>query len=256
MRDYSVSVTLMFREFPPLERFAKAREAGFDRVEIQALEAAPDEVTDAAAAAGTRIHLLNVGMGDFLQGGAGLIGMPGQESNFKQQFDMALALARQADIPLLHLGAGRVPETERRENCLKSLVTNARYAIERAAGSDVTLVIEPLNCRDIPNALIADLDETASLIRERFAGSLWLMFDIYHMAQAGRDIATSFRQYSDLVRHIQFSDAPGRHEPGTGKIDFADCFEAIEQAGYRGVWGAEYFPSGQTMASFGWRDLL
>ena len=93
MRKFSASVTLMFREWPALGRLAAARQAGFERVEIQVLEAAPADVATAAAGAGVSVLLLNVGMGDFLQGGSGLSGVPGREQAFLSELDKALAAA-------------------------------------------------------------------------------------------------------------------------------------------------------------------
>jgi hydroxypyruvate isomerase len=256
MRTFSGSVTLMFREFPALERLAAARKAGFEKVEIQVLEATPTDLAAAASAAGVGVLLLNVSMGDFLQGGPGLSGVPGREQTFLEEFRKALSAARELRAPLLHIGPSRVPDGVTREACLATLVANVRAAAAIAAGSDVTLLIEAVNLADMPNALVHDVDDAAALIRKELSGIAWLMFDVYHVARSGGEIVEAFLRNRDVVRHVQFSDVPGRHEPGTGGIDFATVFAGLEAAGYKGWFGAEYLPSKATVETLGWMTSL
>ncbi|MFO1393355.1 MAG: TIM barrel protein [Steroidobacteraceae bacterium] len=256
MRKFSASVTLMFREWPALERLSAARKAGFERVEIQMLEAMPADLAAAAGAAGVGVLLLNVGMGDFLQGGPGLAGVPGREQAFLAEFDKALAAARVLRAPFVHVGPSRVPAGVSRSDCLATLEANLRAASARAAGNNVTLLVEPVNSLDMANALLCDVDEAADMVRQRLHGIAWLMFDVYHVVRNGRDVVDAFRRNGDVVRHVQFSDAPGRHEPGTGGIDFANVFAGIEAAGYTGWFGAEYLPSKATVDTLGWLKTL
>ena len=256
MRRFSTSVTLMFREYPAPERLAAARKAGFGQVEIQVLEAAPTDIATAAAAAGVGVLLLNVGMGDFLQGGAGLSGVPGRETQFLDEFGKALVAAREMRTPYVHLGPSRVPAGVSRQDCLASLKANISAAAALAGEGEVTLLIEPLNLADMPDVLLGDADEAAALVRDHCAGMAWLMFDIYHVARSGKDVLAAYRRNSDVVRHVQFSDAPGRHEPGTGSIDFASVFAGIEAAGYEGWFGAEYLPTKATSDTLGWMNDL
>lgn len=256
MRKFSTSVTLMFRELPALERFAAARSAGFDNVEIQVLEALPVDMLREARSARVNIHLLNVGMGDFIRGGPGLIGLPGLEDTFLSEVQKALAIAKALAIPFVHLGPGRVPQGIDRDICLGVMKKNIVAAIAAAAGMPVTLLLEPLNAADMPDVLLGNIDDTAAMIRMEFAGKLWLMFDIYHIARNGQDVIDAYRRNKDLIRHVQFSDAPGRHEPGTGEIDFPSVFAAIEAEGYDGYFGAEYMPSKPTRETFSWLTEL
>lgn len=256
MRRFSTSVTLMFREYPALERLAAARKAGFAQVEIQVLEAPPADIAAAAAAADVGVLLLNVGMGDFLQGGPGLAGVPGREVQFRDEFGKALGAARALRTPYVHLGPSRVPAGVSRQDCLATYKANVSGAAAFAGDGEVTLLIEPLNAADMPDVLLGDVDEVAKLIRECFPNRVWLMFDIYHVARSGKDVLAAYQRNRDVVRHVQFSDAPGRHEPGTGSIDFASVFAGIEAAGYQGWFGAEYLPTKATLDTLGWmKDL-
>jgi hydroxypyruvate isomerase len=156
----------------------------------------------------------------------------------------------------VHLGPSRVPAGVSRLDCLASFKANVAAAAALAGEGDVTLLIEPLNLTDMPDVLLGDVDEAARLIRESFAGRVWLMFDIYHVARNGEDVIDAFRRNRDVVRHVQFSDAPGRHEPGTGTIDFGSVLAGIEAAGYEGWFGAEYLPTQATLDTLGWMNDL
>ena len=250
---FSTSISLMFRERPILERFAAARAAGFEGVEIQLLaEGAPDEMAAAARQAGVEVVLINVGMGDFLAGGAGLSGVPGRESQFLAELDRALQAAQSLRSRFVHVGPSRVPAGGSREACLATFEANVGAAVARSADQPVTLLVEPLNTADTPDVLLGDVDAAAAWLRERFAGQAWLMFDIYHVARSGKDVLEAYRRNRDVVRHVQFSDVPGRQEPGAGELDFPALFRGLEAAGYSGWLGAEYFARRPTAETLGW----
>jgi hydroxypyruvate isomerase len=251
---FSASVSLMFREFALLERFGAARGAGFKAVEIQLIdEGTPSAMADAAAQAGVEVVLINVGMGDLRQGGPGLSGVPGRQDWFDAAFDCAVDAARVLGTKLIHLGPSRVMPGTSRAACLAAYRRNLASAVSRIAGTDLQLVIEPLNTTDLPDVLLSDLGLAAALIDE-LGGRLGLLFDIYHTAMNGIDPAEAFSAHRGLIRHVQFSDAPGRHEPGTGDLDFERIFSRIVASGYRGWVGAEYYPSRPTLETLGWLE--
>lgn len=249
---FSASITTMFREHPPLERAAVARAAGFEAIEIQVLEADPRELARAAAEAGVEVVLLNVAMGDFLDGGAGLSGVPGRETAFAAALDAAIDAARLMDCPMIHAGPSRVPAGVARGEALAVYEANLLVAREKVAASGRELVIEAMNRIDAPTALLPDCATAVELIRDRFSGRIGLLFDIYHVAMNGEDVTTAFAAYREHIRHVQFSDIPGRREPGAGTLDFPALFAGLAAAGYAGWFGAEYKPTGPTAQTLGW----
>lgn len=254
-RRFTASISFMFREFPVADRFAAARDAGFAGVEIQVLdEAEPEILARAASKAGLPVHLVNVGMGDFLAGGLGLSGVPGRTGPFRVAAERAFAAAERLGARYVHLGPSRVPSGE--PACLDVWRANAAHCLEAAAGRGFDLLLEPMNPVDAPTALFNDVDHAADLLRREFSGRIGLLFDLYHLAMAGTDLSAAANRYSDLIRHVQFSDAPGRHEPGTGKTDFRTAFAALETSGYAGPFGAEYFPSRPTLETLQWLGPL
>jgi hydroxypyruvate isomerase len=254
---FSASVSLMFREYPLLDRFGAARAAGFKAVEIQTLdEGDPSAMADAAAQAGVEVVLVNVGMADFRHGGPGLSGVPGRQDWFDSALDCALEAARLLGAKLVHLGPSRVPNGTSRTASLEAYRRNLTAAVNKAAGTDVQLLIEPLNVKDTPDVLLSDLSLAAALIDEVGDGRLGLQFDIYHTAMNDVDPVEAFTAHRKVIRHVQFSDAPGRHEPGTGDLDFERIFSHIAATGYRGWVGAEYHPSRPTTETLGWLESL
>lgn len=252
-RKFSTSISFMFRELPLLDRFAAAKAAGFEGVEIQRLnEGASRDMANAARAAGIEVVLINVDLGDYLDGGLGLSGVPGQEATFRAAANQAFAAALRLDAKFVHLGPSRVPDGVDRQRCVDTYVANVERLLKTAKGAPFRLLLEPMNPVDAPNGLFTDIDAAADLLRGAFGGELGLLFDLYHVTMAGADIAAAAARHRDLIDHVQFSDAPGRHEPGTGKIDFLGAFAALEAAGYAGAFGAEYFPAKPTRETLDW----
>jgi hydroxypyruvate isomerase len=252
---FSTSISLMFREHPVEERFEAAKQAGFEGVEIQFLaEGNPGHMAGAAQAAGIEVVLINVGMGDYLVGGPGFSGVPGREAAFLEELDKALEAARLMRARFVHLGPSRIPEGVAREACLETYRANldAALALHAERGSQATLLIEPMNRIEAPTALINDIDDGAALLRDGYAGRIGLQFDIYHVAMNGHDVLGRYRAYDDLVCHVQFSDIPGRQEPGAGTLDFPALFSGLQQAGYEGWFGAEYMPRRPTIDTLAW----
>ncbi|MEO8448761.1 MAG: TIM barrel protein [Gemmatimonadota bacterium] len=254
---FSTSVSLMFREHPMLERFGAARAAGFIGVEIQALdEGDPTAMAASAKAAGVTVVLVNVPMADFRDGGPGLSGVPGREPQFEAALHRALDAAERLGARLVHVGPSRVPIGMSRPASVAVYRSNLEMALKAADGRDIQLLIEPLNTVEFPEVLLSDLEEAATFVHAVGVDRLGLQFDIFHTAMNGLDPRAAFAAHLRSIRHIQFSDAPGRHEPGTGSIDFDGIFSDIVASGYQGWVGAEYYPSRRTAETFGWLDTL
>lgn len=249
---FSTSITTMFREWPSLDRPARAKAAGFSAIEIQILEVPARDMAKAAQAAGVEIILLNAGMGDLREGGPGLSGVPGREQQFADEIARTLENASILGCKQVHAGPSRLASGVKREDALKLYVENLAKAGALANQADIRLLIEPINPLDLPNALLSEVREGAQLIRDHLAGRIGLQFDIYHVAMCGDDVAGAFAGVRDVVQHIQFSDVPGRVEPGAGTLDFTSIFKAIEALGYDGWFGAEYTPKKPTLESLGW----
>ncbi|WOE75500.1 hydroxypyruvate isomerase family protein [Alterisphingorhabdus coralli] len=248
----STSITLMFREFEPLERIEQAAKAGFQGVEIQVLEADPQAMAEAAKQHGVKVALLNVGMGDFLGGGPGLSGVPGREEEFRQAFDIALAAARTLDCAHIHIGPSCVPEDTERDACLEALASNIRYALGKAQQHGIELLIEPVNRPERATVLLGTTSEIVDFLESRSIQGVSVLYDIFHSVMSDEDPLQILASYKQHIAHIQFSDVPGRTPPGKGTIAFEAIWSSLEAQGYDGWLGAEYFAMADTPDTLDW----
>ena len=258
----SASITLMFREVPILDRFAAAAAAGFAGVEIQHLaEGDPQLMAQAAQAADVEVALVNIGFGDFMAGGFGLSGVPGREAEFREEAAKALEAAQRLRARHVHIGPSRVPDGCSREKCLDVYRSNVSALMDllSRAPDPPHLLVEAMNRVEAPTALFADIDAASEFVAASFPG-LGLILDLYHTAMNGRDALADYRSHSAQIRHVQFADVPGRHQPGTGQLDLMGLVKGLRVSGYDGWLGAEYRPSSTTTDSLFWlpsfRDAL
>ena len=249
MRPLAVNVGFLFRELPYLARFAAAREAGFELVEFAWPPVPAEAVAAAVRRARIGVALLNVDAGDLEAGERGFSSDPGSVDRWRAAFDAALLLAEAVACPVLNVLAGDRLETVSREAQLACFRRNLDWALPRARSAGRTLTIELLNPDDTPRYLMTDPDDLVGLLRGFDDPLLRLQFDTYHVGRIlGPDaVAATFRDVAPLVGHVQVADVPGRHEPGTGSIDWTAFFEAIDASGYTGAIGLEYVPAVATL---------
>jgi hydroxypyruvate isomerase len=251
MLAIAANISVLFKELPVLERFDAARNAGFDGVELQfPYDEAAEVLAAAANAANVPVLLINApimpGVYPF-----GMAGRPEMRDAFRAQLPRIRDYARALGVRFVHVLAGTVGESEERRRCLDTYVDNLMFAVTALGQSGVQILIEALNSGDAPDYLIGTPDDAAHVI-DRCSGAIGLLFDAYHVARMGLDPAATFRQLLPVVRHIQVADSPGRHEPGSGGVDFDALLDSLAGSSYRGWLAAEYSPLGDTVSGLGW----
>lgn len=260
MLKYCANLSLLFTEYPLLERFAAAKNAGFDAVEIQfPYELPAVELHDAAEKAQVKIVLINLPAGDLMSGGAGLACVPNKTAEFREAVDLCLEYADILNVECVNVLAGRLVDSFDYDQCFSILVENSRLCAERFEAINVKVLTEAINHFDMPGFLISSFESMQDVIRAVAHSNVAMQFDIYHMTRMGEDVASLIRDNYAQMGHIQFADVPGRGAPGTGNIEFFELFTLIEALPYHGWCGAEYKPNGATKASLRWRhayDLL
>ncbi|HXS27837.1 MAG TPA: TIM barrel protein [Steroidobacteraceae bacterium] len=250
MLKFSVNLSLLFRERPLLERFASARAAGFGAAEIQVpYEWPAGEIARAANEASLPVVLINAPLGPD-SSSPGMACRPEHRAAFRESLERAAEYAEALRAPCVNVLTGRAAGAER-EQCLGLLVEHLSLAAEVLARVGSRPLLEMINPHDVPGYCITSFDAAMEIL-SRSDPRLGLQFDIYHAARLGLDPAAAFSAVHERVAHVQFADSPGRHEPGTGALDFNRIFAAIEQTGYTGWLGAEYHPSVQTADTLDW----
>lgn len=125
-----------------------------------------------------------------------------------------------------------------------SIVRALKGAAKVVEGSGVTLALEPLNDRvDHAGYYLTSTEEGLDIIDEVARPEVKLLYDIYHSAVMGEEIETVLKGRLDRVAHVHLADTPGRGEPGSGAMDWADRLEWLEKQGYEGFVGLEYRPT-------------
>ena len=133
---------------------------------------------------------------------------------------------------------------------------NVAWAADRAAEAGCEVMIEAINPMDNGPYLLTTTAAAASFAGQVARRNVRLQYDVYHMQRTEGDIVSTLDAYWHLISHIQIADVPGRHEPGTGEINYPFVLGHIARKGYRGAVGLEYRPStGRTEdSSAGWRN--
>ncbi|ASC65134.1 hydroxypyruvate isomerase [Achromobacter denitrificans] len=253
MPRLAANLTMMYTEHPFLDRYAAAARDGFSGVEfLFPYEFAAAELKSRLEEHGLTQALFNAPPGDWAAGERGIASLPGREGEFERGFDQALEYAAALGNRSLHVMAGLIrPEQDRaahREAYLKNLAAAARAA----ASAGITVVIEPINTRDIPGFFLNRQDEAQAVCAEVGAENLKVQFDIYHCQIVEGDIAVKLQRDMAGIGHIQIAGVPDRHEPDLGELNYPYLFERIDALGYAGWIGCEYRPKAGTSAGLGW----
>jgi len=248
MPRFAANLGFLFTEHDFLDRFAAARAAGFRAVEYAQPYAWPaPEIAARLRDNGLECILVNLPMGDKAKGDFGIACRPGREAEFRAGVARGIEYALALGVPKLNCISGTATGADDREAFRATLIANLRYAAREFKSAGLDLVIEPINTRDVPGFFVSRSPEAMEIIGEVGADNLYLQCDLYHTAMMGDDPAAILRQCRQAIRHVQFADAPGRGEPGSGKIDFAPLFAQLDEMGYDGWVSAEYRPTKPTV---------
>lgn len=253
MPRFAANLSMMYQEHAFLDRFGAAAKDGFKGIEFLFPYAHP------AADIRARLDehqltqaLFNGPPGDWDAGERGLASLPGREAEFKKSIDTALEYARVLGNERVHLMAGLIRPGQQRARHREVYVSNLSYAAKAAASAGVTVVIEPINTRDIPGFFLNRQDEAHAICAEVGATNLKVQMDFYHCQIVEGDLAMKLRQYIAGVGHIQIAGVPERHEPDLGEINYPYLFGLMDELGYAGWVGCEYRPKAGTSAGLNW----
>ncbi|TDK45644.1 2-oxo-tetronate isomerase [Antarcticimicrobium luteum] len=253
MPRFAANLSMMFPESPFTDRFACAARDGFEAVEfLFPYEWPAAKLADRLSEHGLTQALFNLPPGNWEWGDRGLACRPERGVEFRESVDLALEYARALDCPRLHVMAGLVADRDDREALHTTYIENLRLAADRAAAQGATVLVEPLNPHDMPGYFLASVPHALDVIAEVGRPNLKLQADIYHMQRIQGELASTLADHIDVIGHVQIADTPGRHEPGTGEINYPFLFATLDQLGYDGWVGCEYLPSGGAGSASGW----
>ncbi len=253
MLKLAANLSMLFTGAGFLERFAAAAAAGFRAVEYQYPYDWPaQEIAARARNAGVQVVLHNMPRGDAERGEHGTACLPGREQRFRDDLERAVEYARAVGCERLHCMAGVAPQGFERKTIHKTYVDNLKYAAKRLGAEGMQVMIEPLSARTIAGCFLTGSAQAIQVLDEVAAGNAFLQYDLFHMQIMEGNLAETLERLLTRIGHIQLADVPGRHEPGTGEINFDFLLRHIDRIGYSGWIGCEYNPLGDTVEGLKW----
>lgn len=169
---------------------------------------------------------------------------PAQHGEFLDAVRESLEAAKKIGSPPMIVASGFTREGVSEEAHFAAAAGALKQAAALAEAADVMLVLEPLNDRvEHPGMWLVSTKKGLDLVEAVGSTHLRLLFDVYHSAVMGEDMAAVLKDRIHLVHHVQVADVPGRNEPGTGSIDWAKTMQTLRDLGYAGDIGLEYRPS-------------
>ncbi len=260
MLRFSANLGFLFKEVPFLDRFGEAAHAGFRAVEFPfAYDTKVDEIVAQIDAHKLEVVLINAPPGDWDAGERGLATLDGREHDFAAGMVTALRYAKALRCSRVHVMAGVLPPDAREDDRAKrrrTYLRNLRFACDEAKASGVTVLIEPINPRDMPGYFLNTQAEAHAIREEVGAPNLKVQMDLYHAQIVEGDLATKLRRWIAHIGHLQIAGVPGRHEPDNGEVNYAYLFRLLDELKYTGYVGCEYHPEHGTREGLAWMYKL
>ena len=256
MARYDANLSMLFTDLPFLRRFEAAASAGFDAVEF--LWPSPEQLEGWSIqqlgalirSIGLKVPLFNLDAGDMSAGWRGLAGVPQARARFRANLPVAVGLAGELGCRKLNALAGNAASVETRQTQLDVLVEGLAEAAEMASSAGISVMLEALNPVDFPSYLVLDSATALNVVARTGRANVRYQLDVYHAVMGGEDPIAVARAATGLIGHVQFADYPGRHEPGTGTLDWRAILHALDSAGYDDWIGLEYKPTDPASRDF------
>lgn len=253
MPKINANIQFMFNEYELLDRYDAAARAGFKGVEVQApYSASIADIKARLESNGLEHVIINMPVADPDTGLNNLALLPKKRDLYRERVDLGVKYASGLGCVGVNTGTGQLPEGMDAALAYETFIENLRYTADALASEGVKAFVEPLNTKDNPGQLTATSADGMKAIADAGHPNIELQYDFYHMQIMEGDLIATFTELLPSIGHVQFADNPGRHEPGTGEINYDAVFAAIDASGYSGWVGAEYYPSGVTEDSLDW----
>ncbi len=253
MPKFSANLTMLFNEVDFMSRFERASRAGFKGVEyLFPYEWDKEQLAESLQKYGLEQVLHNLPAGNWQAGERGIACLPDRVGEFQEGVGLAIEYAKALKCSRLNCLVGIAPAEVPAEKVRQTLVDNLRFAATALEKENIRLLVEPLNDRDIPGFYLVHTHDALHLLEEVNHPNIYIQYDIYHMQVMEGNLTRTIQDNLAHIAHIQLADNPGRHEPGTGEINYPNLLHFIDEAGYDGWIGCEYNPAGVTEDGLEW----
>lgn len=161
-------------------------------------------------------------------------------TSFLADVDASIEVARRVNAKWMTVVMGDIAHRLEPEYQTANAVALLREASTRLEPHGLVMVLEPLNRRDHPGMLLSRVPQAYQICRAVNSPACKILFDIYHQQITEGNLIPNFDHAWDEVAYVQVGDNPGRKEPGTGEINYANVFAHLKRRGYTGVVGMEH----------------
>jgi 2-dehydrotetronate isomerase len=246
--NFAANLSWLYTDLPFLDRFEAAAHDGFKGVECLFPHEHPaQEIAARLRDLGLQMVLFNASPGDWAQGERGLACLAEREADFQASITAALTLAETLHCPRVHVMAGlrRVPtRLAEGDPDWARYTSRLQWAATRAQAAGRTLMIEPINPRDMPGYLLTHQADAHAVIESIGSPHLQVQMDLYHCQITEGDVSTKLRQWlpGGQIGHIQIAAVPDRGEPDDGELNHRWLFEELQRLRWQGWIGCEYRP--------------
>ena len=253
MYKFSANLGLLWDDISHIEAIYKAKEKGFDAVEFQfPYKYEAKEIKSALDEVKLPVIGINTIKGNVDKGDNGLLAVSSRISEARDALVQAFEYAKIIKSQNIHAMAGIA------DLSTKSLVTfidNLKFAKDLLKGTNIGLVIEPLNLKDNPGYFLTKVEQAREICDLVGSDSVKIMFDFYHVQINQGNVIKRFEENLPFIGHVQLASVQNRAEPDKGELDFKYIIPAIHKIGYNGYIGAEYKPKGSTDDGLGWMNF-
>jgi hydroxypyruvate isomerase len=257
MPRFAANLSMLFSEVAFLDRFERAAKAGFKAVEfLFPYDHPAAEIKARLQANGLQLVLHNLPAGDWNAGERGNACLPDRVAEFRSGVARAVEYATALGVPQLNCLAGKVPANIGEDAVRRTLVDNLCFAATELKKAGLRLLIEPINVFDIPGFYLRYTNQAIAVLDEVGADNAFVQYDIYHAQRMEGELAATLARCLPRIGHVQVADNPGRHEPGSGEINYPFVFAHLDRIGYGGWIGCEYKPAITTEEGLAWRQRL
>ncbi|WP_163338149.1 hydroxypyruvate isomerase family protein [Desulfopila sp. IMCC35008] len=234
---FSPCLDIFFDDRPFGERIKAVSSLGYEQFEFWSWwDKDMDEIADLS-------QELKIGVAAYCTRFVSLVDPP-RRSEYLEGLAESIENAWKTNTRILISQVGdELPGTARQDQ-LDTLAEGLKEAAGMLAGTDIVLAIEPLNTYyDHKGYFLSLSAEAVRVLKQVDSTNVKMLFDVYHQQIMEGDLVNNIRRYIDHIAHFHIADVPGRHEIGTGEINYPNVLAAIRESGYEGCIGLEFFPT-------------
>ena len=186
---------------------------------------------------------------DMLSGLQASFAIPGQTEEFVKRVTAHCHVAKGLECPQINVKSGKRLEGVDPKVQIAAAVDNLKRAGDVAAENGINIVIEPIDLLESPTIFLTSVQEGFEIVRAVNRPNVKVLYDFYHEQRAGGNLIEKLEKNFEWVGLVHIADVPGRHEPGTGEIDYKNIYRTLGKLHYNRFIGMEYMPTTDPVAS-------